>query len=157
MLAHMHSLGRNPRGSLDFLAYPVPKACKLRVLGTWVPRCLGVARFASSCKEALGLECSLTAGLRTWFGRVICMARAASVSGLWTLSSLLLCGACAWVWGSSSPGFSWLPIWVWGSTCPLAGACGLCGLVFDAPVSRLFFFGFGVRVFVCGLQGFWWV
>ena len=27
MLVHVLSFGRNPRGSPDFLAYPVPKAC----------------------------------------------------------------------------------------------------------------------------------
>ena len=32
--------------------------------------------------------------LRISFGRVSCMARAASVPGLWTLGFLLLCGAC---------------------------------------------------------------
>ena len=46
MLAYVTSFGRNPRGSPDFLAYPVPKACR-HVLGTRVPRCLGVARSAS--------------------------------------------------------------------------------------------------------------
>ena len=69
MLAHVPSFGRNPRGSPDFLAYPVPKAC-MHVLGTWVPRRLGVARSASSPKAALALECSLTPGLRVSFGRV---------------------------------------------------------------------------------------
>ena len=49
MLAHVPSFGRNPRGSPDFLAYPVPKAC-MHVLGTRVPRRLGVARSASSPK-----------------------------------------------------------------------------------------------------------
>ena len=41
VLAHVPSSGRNPRGSPDFLAYPVPKAC-MHVLGTGVPRRLGV-------------------------------------------------------------------------------------------------------------------
>ena len=45
MLAHVPSFGRNPRGSPDFLAYPVPEAC-MHVLGTGVPGCLGVARSA---------------------------------------------------------------------------------------------------------------
>ena len=80
MLAHVPSFGRNPRGSPDFLAYPVPKAC-MHVLGTRVPRCLGVARSASSPKAAQALGCSLTPGLRISFGRVTCMARAASVPG----------------------------------------------------------------------------
>ena len=93
MLAHVPSFGRNPRGSPDFLAYPVPKAC-MHVLGTGVPRCLGVASSASSPKAAQALGCSLTPGLRILFGRVTCMAPAASVPGLWTLGFLLLRGAC---------------------------------------------------------------
>ena len=84
MLAHVPSFGRNPRGSPDFLAYPVPKAC-MHVPGTRVPRRLGVARSASSPKAAQALGCSLTPGLRISFGRVTCMARAASVPGLWAL------------------------------------------------------------------------
>ena len=93
MLAHVPSFGRNPRGSLDFLAYPVPKAF-MHVLGTGVPRCLGVARCALSPKAAQALGCSLTPGLQISFGWVTCMARAASGPGLWTLGFLLLCGAC---------------------------------------------------------------
>ena len=97
MLAHVPSFGRNPRGSPDFLAYPVPKAC-MHVLGTGVPRRLSVARSASCPKAAQALGCSLTPGLRISFGRVTCMAQAASVSGLWTLGFVLLRGACVWVW-----------------------------------------------------------
>ena len=97
MLAHVPSFGRNPRGSPGFLAYPVPKAC-MHVLGTRVPRCLGVARSASSPKAAQALGCNLTPGLRISFGRVTCMARAASVPGLWTLGFVLLRGACVSVW-----------------------------------------------------------
>ena len=96
MLAHVPSFGRNPRGSPDFLAYPVPKAC-MHVPGTRAPRRLGVARSASSPKVAQALGCSLTPGLRISFGRVTCMARAASVPGLWALGFLLLCGVCVWV------------------------------------------------------------
>ena len=96
MLAHVPSFGRNPRGSPDFLAYPVPKAC-MHILGTRVPRRLGVARSASSPKAAQALGCSLTPGLRILFGRVTCMAQAASVPGLWALGVLLLCGVCVWV------------------------------------------------------------
>ena len=55
MLAHVPSFWRNPRGSLDFVAYAVPQAC-MHVLGTGVPRCLGVARSASSPKAASGLR-----------------------------------------------------------------------------------------------------
>ena len=97
MLAHVTSFGRNPEGSPDFLAYPVPKAC-MHVLGTGVPRCSGVARSASSPKAAQALGCSLTPSLRISFGRVTCTAQAASVPGLWTLGSLLLRCACVWVW-----------------------------------------------------------
>ena len=93
MLAHVASFGRNPRGSPDFLAYPIPKAC-MHVLGTGVRRCLGVARSPSSLKAALPLGCSSAPGLRIFFCRVTCMARAASVPRLWTPCFLLLCGAC---------------------------------------------------------------
>ena len=60
VLAHVPSFGRNPRGSPDFLAYPVPKACQQRCFGTWVPWCLGVAHAASSLKAAQALGCSLS-------------------------------------------------------------------------------------------------
>ena len=96
MLAHVPSFGRNPRGSPDFLAYPVPKAC-MHVLGTRIPRRLGVACSALSPKAAKALGCSVTPGLRISFGRVTCMARAALVPELWTLGFLLLCGVCVWV------------------------------------------------------------
>ena len=80
MLAEVPSYGQNPRGSPDFL----PKACLRHVLGTWevLPRCVVVARSASSPKAALALGCNLTPSLRTSFGQVPYMARAASVSGL---------------------------------------------------------------------------
>ena len=61
MLANVPSFGRN-------LAYPVPKAC-MHVLGTRVPRLLGVARSASSPKAAQALGCSLTPGL-VWPGHL---------------------------------------------------------------------------------------
>ena len=79
MHAHVSSFGRNPRASPNFLANPVPKACQRRVVGTCVPRCLGVAHSASSPKAAQALECSLTTRLGISFGRVTCKARAASV------------------------------------------------------------------------------
>ena len=118
MLAHVPSFGRNPRGSPDFLAYPVPKAC-MHVLGTRVLRRLGVARSASSPKAALALGCSLTPGLRISFGRVTCMARAASVPGLWALGFLLLACVCGWVRVAVGPGFG-LPLPV------VAGVLGGC-------------------------------
>ena len=104
MLAHVPSFGRNPKGSPDFLAYPVPQAC-MHVLGTGVPRRLGVAHSASIPKAAQALGCSLTPGLRISFGRVTCMARAALMPGLWTLGFLLLCGACVGVWVVLGLGF----------------------------------------------------
>ena len=118
MLAHVPSFGRNPRGSPDFLAYPVPKAC-MHVLGTRVPRRLGVARSASSPEAALALGCSLTPGLRILFGRVTCMARAASVPGLWALGFLLLACVCGWVRVAVGRGFC-LPLPV------VAGVLGGC-------------------------------
>ena len=128
-LAHVPSFRQNPRGSPDVLAYPVPKAC-MHVLGTGVPRRLGVARSASSLKAAQALGCSLTPGLWISFGRATCMARAASVPGLWRLGFLTvvwhlclglrcacappllagLCGVgvCAWAPVSAAPCHSWL-------------------------------------------------
>ena len=139
MLAHVPSFGWNPRGSPDLLAYPVPKAC-MHILGTRVPRRLGVARSASSPKAAQALGCSLTPGLRISFGWVSCMARAVSVPGLWTLGFLLLCGVCVGfglrlglgLVNPSSPG--WGLGWVClGTVCgvvPLLPAvCGLRGWV----------------------------
>ena len=122
MLAHVPSFGRNPRGSPDFLASRVPKAC-LHVLGTGVPRCLGVARSASSPKAAQALGCNLTPGLQISFGRVTCMARAASVPGLWRLCFLLLRGACVWVWVVVGFGFRLRP------ATPGWGFWGVCALV----------------------------
>ena len=90
MLAHVPSFGRNPRGSPDFLGYPVPKACQQCGLGTWVPRCLGVPRSASSPKAAQALAYSLTPGPRVTFGLVTCMAQAVSVPAPWILAFLLL-------------------------------------------------------------------
>ena len=99
MLAHVPSFGRNPRGSPDLLAYPAPKAY-MHVLGTGVPRCLGVAPSASNPKAAQAFGCSFPPRLQISFGRVSCMARAASVPEPWTLGFLLLCDACVWVWVS---------------------------------------------------------
>ena len=47
--------------------------------------------------------------LRVTFGGVTCMARGASVNGLWTLRFVLLCGACVWVRVSRQP----QPPWLW--------------------------------------------
>ena len=141
MLAHVPSFGRNPRGSPDFLAYPVPKAC-MHVLGTRVPRRLGVARSASSPKAALALGCSLTPGLRMSFGRVTCMARAASVPGLWALGLLLLACVCGSVRVAVGRGFC-LPLPV------LAGVLGGC---VSAPFLVLSLF---CRLFVVFVVGLW--
>ena len=142
MLAHVPSFGRNPRGSPDFLAYPVPKAC-MHVLGTRVPRRLGVARSAPSPKAALALGCSLTPGLRISFGRVTCMARAASVPGLWALGFLLLACVCGWVRVAVGCGLcSLLPV--------VAGVLGGC----SGPGSRLCPALLGWVVGVCFLRFF---
>ena len=151
MLAHVPSFGRNPRGSPDFLAYPVPKAC-MHVFGTGVRSCFGVARSASSPKAPQALGCSLTPGLWISFGRVTCMARAASLPGLWTLGFLLLCGACVWVSVVLGLGFRLCPATPgWGdgvcvrlcasSACTpplLAGACGVgvCALAWVLATPR---------------------
>ena len=88
-------------------------------LGTRVPRRLGVARSASSPKAAQALGCSLTPGLRISFGRVTCMARAASVPGLWAPGFLLLACICVWVRVAVGCGFCEpLPV--------LAGVLGGC-------------------------------
>ena len=108
------------------------------------------ARSAWSPKAAQALGCSLTPGLRISFGRVSCMARAASVPGLWTLGFLLLCGVCVWVrvavgCGFSYPRQSWLGSWagvfgygLW--CCPsFAGWCLWCswsGLGFGLHMGR---------------------
>ena len=141
MLAHVPSFGRNPRGSPDFLAYPVPKAC-MHVLGTWVPRRLGVARSAWSPKAALALGCSLTPGLRISFGRVTCMARAASVPGLWALGFLLLACVCGWVRVAVGCGFC-LPLPV------VAGVLGGC------VWARFVVFSLFCRLFVVFVVGLW--
>ena len=141
MLAHVPSFGRNPRGSPDFLAYPVPKAC-MHVLGTRVPRRLGVARSASSPKAALALGCSLTPGLRISFGRVTCMARAASVPGLWALGFLLLACVCGWVRVAVGRGFC-LPLPV------LAGVLGGC------VWARFVVLSLFCRLFVVFVVGLW--
>ena len=108
----------------------------MHVLGTRVPRRLGVARSASSPTAAQAFRCSLTPGLRISFGRVSCMARAASVPGLWTLGFLLLCGVCVWVrvavgCGFCEPRQSWLGSWAgvfgYGSWCrPSFAGCLSC-------------------------------
>ena len=99
-LAHIRSLWRSPRGSPEFLAYPIPKVRQQLGAGTWVPRCLGSARSALSPRAAPALGCSLTPGLRISFGGLTCVGQAASAPELWTLGFLLLCGACVWVWVS---------------------------------------------------------
>ena len=106
MPALVPSFGPNPRDSPELLAYPIPKEC-MHVLATGVLRCLGVARSASSPKAAQALGSGLTPSLGILFGRVTCMARAASVPGLLILGFLLLCGACVWVWVLQIPCHSW--------------------------------------------------
>ena len=141
MLAHVPSFGRNPRGSPDFLAYPVPKAC-MHALGTRVPRRLGVARSASSPKAALVLGCSLTPGLRISFGPVTCIARAASVPGLWALGFLLLACVGGWVRVAVGRGFCFhLPV--------VAGVLGGC------VWARFLVLSLFCRLFVVFVVGLW--
>ena len=141
----------------------------MHVLGTGLPRRLGVARSDSSPKAVQALGCSLTPGLRILFGRVTCMARAASVPGLWTLGSLLLCGVCVWVLVVFGLGFRLRPATPgWGdrvgvclcarSACTpplLAGVCGVgvCAWARVSAAPRHSLLGcWGVCVFVCPLR-----
>ena len=114
----------------------------MHVLGTRVPRRLGVARSASSPKAALALGCSLTPGLRISFGRVTCMARAASVSGLWALGFLLLACVCGWVRVAFGGGFC-LPLPV------VAGVLGGC------VWARFVVLSLFCRLFVVFVVGLW--
>ena len=114
----------------------------MHVLGTRVPRRLGVARSASSPKAALALGCSLTPGLRISFGRVTCMARAASVPGLWALGFLLLACVCGWVRVAFGGGFC-LPLPV------VAGVLGGCVWARFVVLSLL------CRLFVVFVVGLW--
>ena len=102
----------------------------MHVLGTRVLRRLGVERSASSPKAAQALGCSLTPGLRISFGRVTCMARAASVPGLWALGFLLLCGVCVLVGLRLVVGFvnPASPGWGLGWVC-LGTVCGVVPLL----------------------------
>ena len=103
------------------------------------------------------------------FGRVTCMARAASVPGLWTLGFLLLCGACVWVGVVLWLGFRPRPATPgWGvglcvclcacSACTpplLAGACGVrvCAWARVSATPRHSWLGcWGVCVFVYALH-----
>ena len=106
MLAQVPSFGRNPRGSPDFLAYPVPKAC-MHVLGTRVARRLGVARSASSPKAAQALGCSLTPPDLVWPGHLHgtgCLSARAVGTGFPTVVRRLCLGLVGgWVWVLLTP------------------------------------------------------
>ena len=84
--------------------------------------CLGVARSASSPIAAQALGSSLTPHLRIWFGRVTCMALAASVPRLWTLGFLL-----ALVFGSWFRGNRANPSWGLACVCFCRGALWVGG------------------------------
>ena len=116
MLAHVSFFGRNPREATDFLAHPFPKAYQRYRLALWVPRCWGVAHSASGPKAAQALGCSITPSLRVRFSRVTCMALAASVPRLWTLSLLPVCCACNWV-----RTLQLRPLTGWGPSCVCTG------------------------------------
>ena len=114
----------------------------MHVLGTRVQRRFGVAHSASSPKAALALGCSLTPGLRISFGRVTCMARAASVPGLWALGFLLLACVCGWVRVAVGRGFCLLlPV--------VAGVLGGCVWVRFVVLSLF------CRLFVVFVVGLW--
>ena len=86
--------------------------------------------------------------LRISFGRVTCMAWAASVPGLWTLGFLLLCGACVWARVVFGLGFRLTPPLV-------AGVVGCVCVCVRAPlVPRHSWLGCAVWLCVLGL-GFW--
>ena len=143
MLAHVPSFGRNPRGSLDFLVYPVPKAC-MHVLGTRVPRRLGVARSASSPKAAQALGCSLTPRSPdlVWPGHLHgtgCLSALAVGTGFPTVvRRLCLDPGCGWVWVLLTP-----PV-----LARVLGGCVWARFVVLSLFCRLFV------VFVVGLR-FW--
>ena len=114
----------------------------MHALGTRVPRRLGVARSASSPKATLALGCSLTPGLRISFGRVTCMARAASVPGLWALGFLLLACVGGWVRVAVGRGFCiHLPV--------VAGVLGGC------VWARVVVLSLFCRLFVVFVVGLW--
>ena len=133
MLAHVPFFGRNPRGSRNFLAYLVPKAC-MHVLGTGVPRCWGVARSASSPKAALALGCSLTAGSTSrvagspaWHRLPQCPGYGHWISYccvVFVFGSGIRCNPANPGWG-----LGWVCLGTgFGSAPPfLAGVCGVCG------------------------------
>ena len=120
MLAHVPSFVRNPRGSPDFLAHPVPKAC-MHVLGTGIP---------SGCRT-LRLESQSGAGLRMQpyprFPDLVrpghlhgtgCLSARAMDTGFPTVAWRLCLGlGCGWVRVSAAPRHSWLGCW------------GVCALV----------------------------
>ena len=150
MLAHVPYFGRNPRGAPDLLAYPVPNrmdACSWY----WRSEVLGCRTLRLESQSRAGLRMQPHQRSRVTFGRVTCMARAASVPGLWTLRFLLLCGACVRVWVLRKPRHSWLGsrvsvlgyvFWFrpsipgWGSWCVRLGL-GLCGAVLSRSVVSL--------------------
>ena len=160
MLVQVPSLGRNPRGSPDFLAYPVPRAC-MHVLDTGVPRRLGVARSASSFKAAQALGYSLTPGLRISFCRVTCMARLSQCPGYghWLshccVAFVFRSGLCLG-WGFRNPASpAWRRGWVClGTGCVFAppfpaGDCGVCGWAWVSARTPTVLVGVLERAFLC--------
>ena len=152
MLAHVPSFGRNPRGSADLLAYPVPKAC-MHVLGTRVPRHLGVARSASSPEAAQALGCRSPD--LVWPGHLHgtgCLSALAVGTGFPTVVRRLCFGpGCGWVWVLSTP-----PVLagVWGG-CVLPQFVMLslfCRLSVVFVVGLRFQPAFGTCVVACALR-----
>ena len=109
LLAQVPSFGRDPRGSPDFLAYPVPKACMHACSSYWSSEVLG-------CRT-LRLESQSSAGLRmqpyppapdlVWPGHLHgtgCLSARAMDTGFPTvLWRLCLSPGCAWARVSVPP------------------------------------------------------
>ena len=114
---------RNPRGSPDFLAYPVPKACMHACSWYWGSEVLG-------CRT-LCLESQSSAGLRmqpyprspdlVWPGHLHgrgCLSARAMDTGFPTVVRRLCLGlGCGWARVSAASNHSWLGCW------------GVCALV----------------------------
>ena len=160
MLAHVPSFGRNPRGSPDFLAYPVPKAC-MHVLGTGVPRRLGVARSASSPKAAQALGCSLSpvsgsrlAGSPARHGLPQCPGYGHWVSYC-CVAFVFGSGLCLGL-GFGNPaspgwGLGWVCLGTGCGFAPLfpAGVCSVCGWAWVSACTPPFFVGVSGRAWLC--------
>ena len=119
----------------------------MHVLGTWVPRRLGVARSASSPKAALALGCSLTPHFPdlVWPGHLHgsgCLSARAVGTGFPTVGLHLWLGpGCGWSWVLFTPasrgwGLGWVCL---GSVCGVVSLLpAVCGVRGWALVSACF-------------------